>query len=118
VRGGKSLYDVRSYPVDTTRYHHGRLVLEATHHHSPPGRLRDSRFYTGDGSLMRKDSCRYNESGQRVELQSEFYRSSHLCTSVVSYEFDRAGNRIVEPVQRWTDKNGAVAPTETIVSRY
>jgi len=113
----KSLYDARGDLVYTARYFHGRLVVEATHHHGPLGRLRESRFYAGDGSLMRRDSYRYNEAGQRIEQQSEFYRSTHLRKSVMSYEFDQAGNWITETVQRWTEKNGTVALTETTVSR-
>jgi hypothetical protein len=66
---------------------------------------------------MRKDSYRYNEAGQRIEQASEFYHSSHLRKSLVSYEFDHAGNWITESVQRWTERNGNVAPTEPIVSR-
>jgi len=113
----RSLYDVRGNLVYAARYFHGRLVLEATHHHGPLGRLIESRFYAGDGSLMRKDTYRYNEAGQRIEQQSEFYRSSHLRKSVVSYEFDQGGNWITETVQRWTEKNGTVALTETTMSR-
>jgi len=113
----KSLYDVRGNLVYAARYFHGRLVLESTHHHGPLGRLRESRFYAGDGTMMRKDSFRYNDAGRRVEQQSEFYHNSHLRKSVVSYEFDRAGNWITETVQRWTEKNGTVALTETTVSR-
>jgi hypothetical protein len=113
----KSLYDVRGNLVYAGRYFHGRLVLEATHQHGPLGRLRESRFYGADGTLMRKDSYRYNEAGQRIEQASEFYHSSHLRKSLVSYEFDHAGNWITESVQRWTERNGNVAPTEPIVSR-
>jgi hypothetical protein len=113
----KSLYDVRGNLVYTARYFQGKLVLEATHHHGPLGRLKESRFYAGDGSLMRKDFYRYNEAGHRVEQQSEFMRSTHLRKSVVTYEIDQAGNWTKETVQRWTDKNGAVSLSETTVSR-
>jgi len=113
----KSLYDVRGNLVYTARYFHGKLVLEATHHHGPLGRLKESRFYAGDGSLMRKDFYRYNEAGHRVEQQSEFMRSTHLRKSVVTYEIDQAGNWTKETVQRWTDKNGTVSLNETTVSR-
>ena len=34
-----------------------------------------------------------------------------------SYEIEPTGNRIKETVERWSDKNGATASTETIVSR-
>jgi hypothetical protein len=59
---------------------------------------------------------RYNQAGQRGQ-QSEFHRQSHLRKSVVTYEFDQVGNWIKETVQRWSDKNGSVALTETVVSR-
>lgn len=113
----KSLFDVRGNLVYTARYFQGRLVLEATHHHGPLGRLKESRFYAADGTLIRKDFYRYNEAGARVEQLSEFYRSSHLKKSVVSYEFDQAGNWITETIQRWAEKNGVVALSETTVSR-
>jgi hypothetical protein len=36
---------------------------------------------------------------------------------VVTYEFDQAGNWIKEMVQRWSEKNGSMILTETLVSR-
>lgn len=113
----KSLYDVRGNLVYHARYFQGHLVMEATHHHGPLGRLKESRFYGGEGDLMRKDLYRYNQSGHRVEQASEFYRQSHLRKSVVTFEYDQAGNWIKETVQRWSDKNGVIALTETVVSR-
>lgn len=113
----KSLYDIRGKLIYLARYFQGRLVLESTHHHGPLGRLKESRFYSGDGTLMRKDGYRYNDAGQRIEQQSEFFRSAHLRKSVVTYEFDAAGNWTKETIQRWTEKNGALALLETVVSR-
>ena len=113
----KSLYDVRGNLVYAARYFHGKLVLEATHRHSPLGRLLESRFYAGDGNLVRKDLFRYNEAGHRIEQQSELMRSTHLRKSVVIYEIDSVGNWTKETVQRWTEKNGAVSLSETTVSR-
>lgn len=113
----KSLYDVRGDLVYTARYFHGKLVLEATHHHGPLGRLRESRFYSGDGSLMRRDLFRYDEAGHRIEQQSEMMRSAHLRRSVVTYEIDGVGNWTKETVRRWTEKNGIVSLSETTVSR-
>jgi len=113
----KSLYDVRGNLVYTARYFHGKLVLEATHHHGPLGRLQESRFYTGDGSFMRKDLYRYDEDGHRIEQQSDFMRNAYLRKSVVTYEIDQAGNWTKETVQRWTEKNGTVALSETTVNR-
>ena len=113
----KSLYDIRGKLIYLARYFQGRLVLESTHHHGPLGRLKESRFYSGDGALMRKDVYRYNDAGQRIEQQSEFFRSAHLRKSVVTYEFDAAGNWTKEMVQRWTEKNGTRALLETVVSR-
>jgi hypothetical protein len=92
-------------------------MQEATHYHSPLGRLKESRFYGPDGELMRKDLYRYNQAGQRVEQQSEFYHQSHLRKAVFIYEYDHVGNWIKETVQRWSDKNGSVAPVETVVNR-
>ena len=34
-----------------------------------------------------------------------------------SYEIEPTGNRIKETVERWSDKNGATASPETVVSR-
>lgn len=113
----KSLYDVRGNLVYHARYFQGHLVLEATHHHGPLGRLKESRFYGAEGDLMRKDLYRYDQAGHRVEQASEFYRQSHLRKSVITYEYDQTGNWIKETVQRWSDKNGAVGLTETVVSR-
>ena len=113
----KSLYDIRGKLIYLARYFQGRLVLESTHHHGPLGRLKESRFYSGDGALMREDVYRYNDAGQRIEQQSEFFRSAHLRKSVVTYEFDAAGNWTKETIQRWTEKNGALALLETVVSR-
>jgi hypothetical protein len=113
----KSLYDVRGSLIYNARYFQGRLMLEATHYHSPLGRLKESRFYGSDGELMRKDLYRYNQAGQRGEQQSEFYHQSHLRRAVFTYEFDHVGNWIKETVQRWSDKNGTVAPIQTVVSR-
>ena len=113
----KSLYDIRGKLVYLARYFQGRLVLESTHQHGPLGRLKESRFYSGDGTLMRKDVYRYNDAGLRIEQQSEFFRSAHLRKSVVTYEFDAAGNWTKETIQRWTEKNGALMLMETVVSR-
>lgn len=113
----KSLYDVRGNLIYHARYFQGRLVLESTHHYGPLGRLKESRFYGSDAELMRKDLYRYDQAGHRVEQSSEFYRQSHLRKSVVSYQFDHAGNWIKETIQRWSDKNGSIALTETVVSR-
>ena len=113
----KSLYDIRGKLVYLARYFQGRLVLESTHHHGPFGRLKESRFYSGDGTLMRKDVYRYNDAGQRIEQQSEFFRSTHLRKSVVTYEFDAAGNWTKETIQRWTEKHGTLVLLETVVSR-
>ena len=113
----KSLYDIRGKLIYLARYFQGRLVLESTHHHGPLGRLKESRFYSGDGTLMRKDGYRYNDAGQRIEQQSEFFRGPHLRKSVVTYEFDAAGNWTKEIIQRWTEKNGTLEPLETVVSR-
>jgi hypothetical protein len=113
----KSLYDIRGKLIYLARYFQGRLVLESTHHHGPLGRLKESRFYSGDGALMRKNVYRYSDAGQRIEQQSEFFRSAHLRKSVVTYEFDAAGNWTKETIQRWTEKNGTLEPLETVVSR-
>jgi len=113
----KSLYDIRGKLIYLARYFQGRLVLESTHHHGPLGRLKESRFYSGEGTLMRKDGYRYNDAGQRIEQQSEFFRGPHLRKSVVTYEFDAAGNWTKEIIQRWTEKNGTLEPLETVVSR-
>ena len=113
----KSLYDIRGKLVYMVRYYQGRLVLEATHRHGPLGRLKESRFYAGDGTLMRKDFYRYNDAGQRVEQQSEFARGTHLRKSVVTYEFDHMGNWTKETVQRWIERNGVLELVETVVSR-
>lgn len=113
----KSLYDIRGRQVYLARYFQGRLVLESTHHHGPLGRLKESRFYSGEGTLMRKDVYRYNEAGLRIEQQSEFFRSAHLRKSVVTYEFDAVGNWTKETIQRWTEKHGALSLMETVVSR-
>lgn len=113
----KSLYDIRGKLVYLARYFQGRLVLESTHHHGPLGRLKESRFYSGDGTLMRKDVYRYNDAGLRIEQQSEFFRSAHLRKSVVTYEFDTVGNWTKETIQRWTERNGTFSLLETVVSR-
>ena len=113
----KSLYDVRGNLVYHARYFQGRLVLEATHHFDPLDRLKESRFYAGDGGPMSKDRYRYDQAGKRVEQTTEYYRQSHLRKSVVTYEFDQAGNWVKETIQRWSQKNGAVALAETVVSR-
>ncbi len=113
----KSLYDIRGKLVYLARYFQGRLVLESTHHYGPLGRLTESRVYSGDGILMRKDVYRYNDAGLRIEQQSEFFRSAHLRRSVVTYEFDTVGNWTKETIQRWTEKNGALSLMETVVSR-
>jgi hypothetical protein len=113
----KSLYDVQSNLIYEARYFQGRVVLEATHRYSPLGHLRESRYYAGDGNLMRTDHYRYNETGHRIEQQSEFFRNTYLRKSVVSYETDEAGNWTKETIQRWTEKNGAQSLSETTVSR-
>lgn len=113
----KSLYDVQKNLVYAARYFHGKLVLEATHHHGPHGRLQESRFYAGDGTLMRKDSYRYDQDGHRIEHQSDFMRSVHLRKSVATYEIDQAGNWTKETVRRWTEKNGTISLSETAVNR-
>lgn len=113
----KSLYDVRGDLVYHARYFQSRLVLEATHSYGPLGRLRESRFYGNDGELMRKDLYRYDRTGNRVEQVSEFYRQSHLRKSAVSFELDHAGNWVKETTQRWSDKNGSVVLSETVISR-
>ena len=113
----KSLYDIGGKLIYLARYFQGRLVLESTHHHGPLSRLKESRFYSGDGVLMRKDVYRYNDAGLRIEQQSEFFRSAHLRKSVVTYEFDTVGNWTKETIQRWTEKNGALSLLETVVSR-
>ena len=113
----KSLYDISGKLVYLARYFQGRLVLESTHHHGALGRLKESRFYSGDGTLMRKDVYRYNDAGLRIEQQSEFFRSAHLRKSVVTYEFDAVGNWTKETIQRWTERNGTLSLLETVVSR-
>ncbi len=114
----KTLFDVRGDVIYHARYFQGRLVLETTHHHGPLGRLKESRFYTSDGELMRKDLYRYDQAGRRTEQTSEFHsHQSHLRKSIVTYEFDQAGNWIKETIQRWSGKTGAESPTETVVSR-
>jgi hypothetical protein len=113
----KSLYDVRGNLIYHARYFQGRLVLETTHHHGPLGRLRESRFYGADGDLMRKDQYRYDQAGKRLEQISDFYKQSHLRKSVITYEFDQAGNWTKETIQRWSEKNGYVGLTETVISR-
>jgi len=113
----KSLFDVRGNLVYHARYYQGKLVQEATHHHTALGRLKESRYYGFDGDLMRKDLYRYNEAGQLIEQQSEAFHQSHLKKTVVTFEFDHAGNWIKETVQQWTDKGGNLALSETVVSR-
>ena len=113
----KSLYDVRGNLIYHVRYFQGRLVLETTHRYDPLDRLKESRFYGGDGEQMRKDRYRYDQAGNRVEQTSEYYRQSHLRKSVVTYEFDQAGNWLKETIQRWTQKDGSVVLAESVVSR-
>lgn len=113
----KSLFDVRGGLVYHARYYQGKLVQEATHHHTALGRLKESRYYEFDGDLMRKDLYRYNEAGQCIEQQSEVFHQSRVRKSVVTFEFDHTGNWIKETVQQWTDKGGNLTLGETVVSR-
>lgn len=113
----KSLYDARGNLVYHARYLQRRLVLEATHHYDPLDRLKESRFYSGDGGLMRRDHYRYDQAGHRIEQSSDYLRQSHLRKSVVTYELDPVGNWTKEIAQRWSLKDGSVAVTETVVNR-
>ena len=119
AQGGveKSLFDARGNLVYHARYFQRRLVLEASHHFDPLDRLKESRFYSGDGNPMRRDHYRYDQAGHRIEQSSEYLRQSHLRKSVVTYEFDVTGNWTRETAQRWTLKNGSITLTETAVSR-
>jgi hypothetical protein len=113
----KALFDVRGDLVYHARYVQRRLVLEATHHYDALGRLSESRFYGTDGGPLRRDQYRYDQAGHRIEQSSEYLRRSHLRKSVVSYELDATGNWISETTRRWSLKNGAIAPTESLVTR-
>ena len=113
----KLLFDARGNLVYQARYFQRRLVLEATHHYDPLDRLKESRFYGNDGDPMRRDQYAYNQAGHRIEQSSEYFRQAHLRKSVVTYEFDPAGNWIKETTQRWSLKNGSVTLTETAVTR-
>ena len=113
----KSLFDARGNLVYHARYFHRRLVLEATHHYDPLDRLKESRFYGADGEPLRRDHYRYDQAGHRIEQSSEYLRQSHLQKSAVIYEFDPAGNWIKETAQRWSKKNGTMAPPETVITR-
>jgi YD repeat-containing protein len=113
----KSLFDARGNLLYHARYFQTRLVLETTHHYDPLDRLKESRFYGSDGDRMRTDRYRYDQAGHRIEQTSEYTRQSHLRKSVMTYEFDRAGNWTKETIQRWSKRNGSVALTETLVSR-
>jgi hypothetical protein len=113
----KSLFDVRHNLVYHARYYQGKLTQEATHHYGPLGRLRESRYYGPDGDMIRKDLYRYNEGGQLLEQQSEFYRQTHRRKSVATYDLDHVGNWIKETIHRSSEKNGAVVPTEILVNR-
>ena len=113
----KSLFDVRGNVIYHARYFQGRVVLEMTHHYGPLGRLKESRYYSADGELIRKDTYRYDASGRRIEQTSDFLKQqAHLRKSKVTYEFDQAGNWTKETIQRWTS-GSSTAPTETVVSR-
>jgi YD repeat-containing protein len=113
----KSLFDARGNLLYHARYFRTRLVLESTHHYDPLDRLKESRFYGSDGGRIRTDRYRYDQAGHRIEETSEYTRQSHLRKSVMTYEFDRAGNWTKETIQRWTTRNGSVALTETLVGR-
>jgi hypothetical protein len=113
----KILFDARGNLVYQARYFRRRLVLEATHHYDPLDRLKESRFYGSDGDPMRRDQYGYDQGGHRIEQSSEYFRQPHLRKSVVTYEFDPAGNWIKETAQRWSLKNGSVTLTETAVTR-
>jgi YD repeat-containing protein len=119
AQGGaeKNLFDARGNLVYHARYVQRRLVLEATHHYDPLDRLKESRFYGGDGEPTRRDHYKYDQAGHRIEQLSEYFRQSHLRKSVVTYEFDLSDNWVKETAQRWTDKSGSLALTETVVSR-
>jgi hypothetical protein len=113
----KILFDARGNLIYQGRYFQRRLVLEATHHYDPLDRLKESRFYGSDGSPMRRDHYGYDQAGHRIEQSIEYFRQPHLRKSVVTYEFDPAGNWIKETAQRWSLKNGSVTLTETAVTR-
>jgi len=113
----KSLFDVRGHLIYHSRYYQGRLVLEATHYYDTVDRLKESRFYGSEGDPMRTDRYRYDHAGRRIEQSSDYFRQPRLRKSVMTYEFDQAGNWIKEKVQRWSLKNGAMTLTETLVSR-
>ena len=113
----KMLFDARGNLIYQSRYFQRRLVLEATHHYDPLDRLKESRFYGSDGSPIRRDHYGYDQVGHRIEQSSEYFRQPHLRKSVVTYEFDPAGNWIKETAQRWSLKNGSVTLTETAVTR-
>jgi hypothetical protein len=113
----KILFDARGNLIYQGRYFQRRLVLEATHHYDPLDRLKESRFYGSDGAPMRRDQYGYDQAGHRIEQSSEYFRQPHLRKSVVTYEFDQAGNWIKETAQRWSLKNGSVTLTETAVTR-
>jgi len=113
----KNLFDARGNLIYHARYFQRRLVLEATHHYDPLDRLKESRFYGGDGEPTRRDHYRYDHAGHRIEQLSEYVRQSHLRKTIMTYEFDPSGDWVKETAQRWTLKNGAIAPTETLVTR-
>jgi YD repeat-containing protein len=113
----KSLYDARNNLIYHARYFEGRLILEAAHYYDPLDRLQESRFYGNDGSRMRRDHYRYDQAGNRIEQVSEYSRQSHLRKSIVTYDFDGAGNWVRETIQRWVSKGTSIALAETVVSR-
>jgi YD repeat-containing protein len=113
----KSLFDARGNLLYHARYFQGRLMLEATYHYDPLDRLKEGRFYGSDGQRLRTDRYQYDQAGHRIEQTSDYLRQSHLRKTVVSFEFDGTGNWIKETVQRWSNNNGALALTETVVSR-
>jgi hypothetical protein len=113
----KSLFDARGHLVYHARYFQRRLVLEATHHYDPLDRLKEIRFYGSDGAPMRRDQYRYDQAGHRIEQLSEYFRQAHLRKSVVTYEYDPAGNWNKETAQRWSLKNGEMTLIETTVTR-
>ena len=96
----KVLFDALGNMIYAISFRGDKLMYESVDHYNLNGELEVSLYYNADGSLQRKDRCKYNQAGRKTEERIDIYNLHGQHGYLLRrYELDDRGNWIRQTEQ-------------------
>ena len=100
--GHFKIYNEKGNKIEENYYNsNGSLIYKNTYKYDKKGNIIEEKSYYPDGSLIYKNTYKYDEKGNKIEDNS--YDSDGRLHSKYTYKYDEKGNKIEE---NWYNSDG------------